>query len=119
MLFAGGCAPRKGVHLALDAWLQSSAPTRGTFTIAGGFIPGYAERLAAQLAHPSVKVVGHRNDLPDLMRNSDILILPSLEEGSALVTWKRAAAGVFCWFPTRPAPFAVMRKMRWFMRRAT
>jgi glycosyltransferase involved in cell wall biosynthesis len=93
VLFAGGCAPRKGLHNALDAWLQSSAHTEGTFLIAGGFIPGYAERLAKQLAHPSVKVLGHRNDIPELMRKSDILVLPSIEEGSALVTSEARGSG--------------------------
>lgn len=93
VLFAGGCAPRKGLHYALDAWLQSSAHKQGTFLIAGGFIPGYAERLAAQLAHPSVKVLGHRSDVPELMRKSDILVLPSIEEGSALVTSEARGSG--------------------------
>lgn len=93
VLFAGGCAPRKGLHYALDAWLQSSAHKHGTFLIAGGFIPGYAERLSAQLAHPSVKVLGHRNDIPELMRKSDILVLPSIEEGSALVTSEARGSG--------------------------
>ena len=37
------------------------------------------------LAHPSVKVLGHRNDVPELMRKSDILVLPSIEEGFGLV----------------------------------
>ena len=36
------------------------------------------------LAHPSVKVLGHRNDVPELMRKSDILVLPSIEEGFGL-----------------------------------
>ena len=93
ILFAGGCAPRKGLHYALDAWLQSSASKRGTFLIAGGFIPGYAERLSRQLADPSVKVLGHRNDLPELMRKSDALVLPSIEEGSALVTSEARGSG--------------------------
>jgi glycosyltransferase involved in cell wall biosynthesis len=92
-LFAGGCAPRKGLHYALDAWLQSSASKNGTFLIAGGFIPGYAEVLSKQLAHPRVKVLGHRNDLPELMRQSDVLILPSIEEGSALVTYEARGSG--------------------------
>jgi glycosyltransferase involved in cell wall biosynthesis len=93
VLFAGGCAPRKGLHYALEAWLQSSAHETGTFLIAGGFIPGYAERLSAQLAHPSVQVLGHRSDLPDLMRRSDVLVLPSIEEGSALVTSEARGCG--------------------------
>lgn len=93
VLFAGGCAPRKGLHYALDAWLQSQVHEEGTFLIAGAFVSGYAERLSAQLAHPTVKVLGHRNDLPDLMRNSDVLILPSIEEGSALVSSEARGCG--------------------------
>ncbi len=93
MLFVGGCAPRKGVHYALDAWLQSSARKDGTFLIAGEFIPGYAEILSRQLSDPSVKVLGHRNDVPDLMRKSDVLVLPTIEEGSALVTSEARGCG--------------------------
>jgi glycosyltransferase involved in cell wall biosynthesis len=45
------------------------------------------------LAHPSVKVLGHRDDVPELMRKSDILVLPTIEEGSALVTSEARASG--------------------------
>lgn len=93
VLFAGGCAPRKGLHFALDAWLQSAAHRVGSFFIAGAFIPGYAERLSTQLSHPSVKILGHRRDLPELMRTCDILVLPTIEEGSALVTYEARASG--------------------------
>lgn len=92
-LFAGGCAPRKGLHFALDAWLQSSASADGMFLIAGAFVPQYQEVLARQLAHPSVKMLGHRRDIPELMRKSDVLVLPSLEEGSALVTYEARGSG--------------------------
>jgi glycosyltransferase involved in cell wall biosynthesis len=92
-LFVGGCAPRKGLHYALDAWLQSSACQEGTFLIAGKFIPGYAELLSKQLSHPSVRVLQHRDDLPDLMRQSDVLVLPSIEEGSALATYEARGCG--------------------------
>ena len=85
MLLVGVCAVRKGVHFALDAWLRSPAHRNGTFLIAGEFLPAYREKLAAQLAHPSVHVLGHRNDVPELMRKSDILVLPSIEEGFGLV----------------------------------
>ncbi len=93
MLFVGGCAPRKGLHFALEAWLQSSASKNGTFKIAGGFIPGYAETLSSMLSHPSVQVLGHRKDVAELMRTSDILVLPSIEEGSALVTSEARGSG--------------------------
>jgi len=61
--------------------------------IAGGFVPGYAEKLASMLSHPSVHVLGHRTDVPELMRQSDILVLSSLEEGSALVTSEARGSG--------------------------
>jgi glycosyltransferase involved in cell wall biosynthesis len=93
MLFVGGCAPRKGVHYALDAWLRSSAHESGTFLIAGAFVPGYAEKLQTQLSHPSVQPLGHRNDVADLMRQSDVLVLPTIEEGSALVTSEARGSG--------------------------
>ncbi len=84
-LFVGVCAVRKGLHFALEAWLRSSASRTGTFRIAGEFLPQYEQKLAAMLAHPSVQVLGHRRDVPELMRSSDALMLPSIEEGSALV----------------------------------
>ena len=93
MLFVGGCAPRKGLHYALEAWLQSPASHDGTFSIAGGFVPGYAEKLSPFLSHPSVRVLGFRRDVPELMRSSDILVLPSIEEGSALVTSEARGSG--------------------------
>jgi len=93
MLFVGGCAPRKGVHFALEAWVKSSASQSGTFLIAGAFIPGYREKLAPLLAHPSVKILGHRTDIPELMQTSDVLVLSSIEEGSALVTSEARGSG--------------------------
>lgn len=93
VLFAGVCAVRKGLHFALDAWLKSPAHHEGVFLIAGGFIPGYAEKMAHNISHPSVRVLGYRNDLQELMRQSDIFVLPTLEEGSALVTYEARGSG--------------------------
>jgi glycosyltransferase involved in cell wall biosynthesis len=93
MLFVGVCAVRKGVHYALEAWLRSPASKDGTFLIAGEFLPAYKEKLAPMLSHPSVHVLGHRTDVPELMRKSDILILPSIEEGFGLVITEAMACG--------------------------
>jgi len=84
---------RKGVHYALEAWLRSPASQDGTFLIAGDFLPAYAQKLAPMLAHPSVRVLGHRNDVPELMRKSDILVLPSIEEGFGLVITEAMGSG--------------------------
>lgn len=109
MLFVGGCAVRKGVHYALEAWLRSSASKDGTFIIAGEFLPAYREKLAPMLAHLSVKVLGHRNDVPELMRKSDILVLPTIEEGSALVTSEARGSG--CVLVVSEAAGAICRHM--------
>ena len=93
MIFVGVCAVRKGLHYALEAWLRSPASKDGTFLIAGEFLPAYQEKLASMLAHPSVKVLGHRNDVPELMRKSDILVLPSIEEGIGLVITEAMGSG--------------------------
>jgi glycosyltransferase involved in cell wall biosynthesis len=92
-LFVGVCAVRKGLHFALEAWLRSPASQTGTFRIAGEFIPQYEAKLADMLAHPSVHVLGHRNDVPALMRDSDILMLPSIEEGFGLVCTEAIGSG--------------------------
>jgi glycosyltransferase involved in cell wall biosynthesis len=93
VLFVGGCAPRKGLHFALEAWMESPAHRNGTFSIAGEFVPGYAEKLSPMLSDPSVQVLGFRRDVPELMRKSDILVLPTIEEGSALVTSEARGSG--------------------------
>lgn len=93
MLFVGFNAVRKGVHFALEAWLKSPASRTGRFLIAGDFVPAYADKLRDMLSHPSVTVLGHRRDIPDLMRHSDIMVLPSVEEGFGLVCVEAMACG--------------------------
>jgi glycosyltransferase involved in cell wall biosynthesis len=93
MLFVGVCAVRKGLHFALEAWLKSPAHEEGEFLIAGEFLPSYENVLRPMLAHPSVKVLGHRRDVAELMRDSDILVLPSIEEGFGLVCTEAMGSG--------------------------
>ena len=93
VIFVGVCAVRKGLHFALEAWLNSGAQNTGQFLIAGGFIPAYEDKLKSMLSHPSVHALGHREDIPELMRNSDIMILPSIEEGFGLVCTEALGSG--------------------------
>jgi glycosyltransferase involved in cell wall biosynthesis len=92
-VFVGLCAVNKGLHFALEAWLNSGAEKTGQFLIAGEFIPGYREKLNAMLSHPSVRVLGQRDDVPELMRDSDVMILPSLAEGFGLVCAEAMGSG--------------------------
>jgi glycosyltransferase involved in cell wall biosynthesis len=92
-IFVGRCEPRKGLHIALRAWIDSGAADRGRFIICGSFEPGYREALADLLAHPSVEVQGYVPNPAALMRESDVFCFPSIEEGSALVTYEARACG--------------------------
>ena len=92
-VFVGACEPRKGLHYALKAWVESGAASTGCFVICGSFVPGYREALDRWLSHPSVEVVGFSDDPGELMRKSDILLFPTVEEGSALVTYEAQASG--------------------------
>jgi glycosyltransferase involved in cell wall biosynthesis len=93
MLSVGVQAIKKGLHYALEAWLKSPAHHNGNFLIAGELLPAYAEKLKTMLSHPSVHVLGHRNDVPDLMRKSDVLVLPTIEEGFGLVCVEALGSG--------------------------
>jgi glycosyltransferase involved in cell wall biosynthesis len=93
MLYAGLCSPRKGLHHALQAWLGSEASKTGRFLVCGEFAEPYRRHLEGMLSQPGVEVLGHRADLPDLMKQADLFILPSIEEGSALVTYEARGAG--------------------------
>jgi glycosyltransferase involved in cell wall biosynthesis len=92
-LFVGVDAVRKGLHLATEAWLASPASQNGTFLIAGDLTQEFKHRFAADLAHPSIVQLGHRHDVPQLMQSADILLMPSIEEGFALVCAEAIGAG--------------------------
>jgi glycosyltransferase involved in cell wall biosynthesis len=92
-LIVGVAAVRKGLHLALEAWLASPASKEGRFLVVGAILPAYEQKLGPLLSHSSVHVLGHREDVADLMRASDVLVLPSLEEGSALACSEALGSG--------------------------
>jgi glycosyltransferase involved in cell wall biosynthesis len=92
-LFVGVAAVRKGLHYALEAWLQSPVHRDGKFLIVGDFLPAYAKKLSPMLSDPSVHVLGHRSDVPALMRTSDVMVLPTIEEGFGLVCTEAMASG--------------------------
>ena len=93
-LFVGVDPVRKGLHLALEAWLSSPASKDGTFLIAGQLSAEFMQRYSAVLSHPSIIQLGHRHDVRQLMQGADVLLIPSIEEGFGLVCAE--AIGVGC-----------------------
>lgn len=93
MAFVGSGEPRKGLHYALDAWLDSEACRNGIFYICGPILGSYRRLLAEKLSHQSVRELGRVSNVSQIMQKSHALILPSIEEGSALVTYEARACG--------------------------
>jgi glycosyltransferase involved in cell wall biosynthesis len=93
LIFVGRCEPRKGLHYALEAWHRSGAADRGQFVICGQYVSGYREFLEPLLNHASVREMGFVADVEQTMSCADALVLPSIEEGSALVTYEARGAG--------------------------
>lgn len=92
-VFVGRCEPRKGLHYALQAWHDSRAADVGRFIICGAYVPGYRELLEPLLRHPSIEERGFVQQVDVVLREADVLVLPSIEEGSALVTYEARGAG--------------------------
>jgi glycosyltransferase involved in cell wall biosynthesis len=93
-LFAARCEPRKGLHYLLRAWHDSGLAAGGAkLVVLGEFIAGYREALASLLDDPSIECRGFVTDLAGAMRESEVFVLPSVEEGSALVTYAAQASG--------------------------
>jgi glycosyltransferase involved in cell wall biosynthesis len=92
-VFLGRVEPRKGLHTALDAWLASTASEHGKLLVFGAIDDEYRAVLAERLAHPSVELRGVTSAPMHELERADVLLLPSVEEGSALVTYEAQVAG--------------------------
>lgn len=90
----------KGFDVLLDAWpaVRAARPD-ARLVLAGGPVRGkerYAEALAARAAAlPGVRWLGPRDDVPDLLADLDLFVLPSTEpEPYGLVLVEALACGV-------------------------
>ena len=110
IVYVGDCHPLKGLHFALRAWVASQASKEGRFYICGRFMPEYRELLHDSLSHPSVEYLGFTSDAGKVMRRCEALVLPSLAEGSAIVTYEARACG--CVLLVSEATGAVCKHMK-------
>lgn len=104
--FVGRLEPRKGVHLALQAWQAAQLREGAKLMLCGATEPGYEAVLEPLLQLPGVELVGPLPDPATLMRSVDALVLPSLEEGSALVTYEARACGAALLVSDRSGAYA-------------
>jgi glycosyltransferase involved in cell wall biosynthesis len=92
VLFVGGCSLRKGV----PSLIASAKDLRGRarFRLVGDPNPTLFSRLGG--LPDNVVAVGHRTgqELAGEFRDADMFVLPSIEDGSALVTIEAMLAGL-------------------------
>lgn len=91
-LFVGQLGVRKGILTLLAAW--DRAGIDGELLLVGGEEPVIAPRLRPWRERRDVRFLGFRRDVPDLMRAASVFVFPTVEEGSALVTYEAMAAGL-------------------------
>lgn len=93
-IFVGRVGVRKGIHLVLNYW--DKANINGILKVIGQVEDYGQEIIEPFLNHPKIQFLQYTNDLKKLYREADFFILPSLEEGSPLVTYLALGAGLPC-----------------------
>ena len=97
LLSVARLAPQKGHAVLLRAFSQLAAgrPELRLALVGTGEGRMETEALAAELGlFGRVDFLGHREDVPDLLRAADLFVLPSLFEGLPLALLEAMAAGV-------------------------
>jgi glycosyltransferase involved in cell wall biosynthesis len=95
ILFVGGMSLRKGVQYLVQAYQKIKHPAK-SLTFVGSPSAGFIEALTARGLWPEDAIVlGHiqQAELKKVMSRSHVLVLPSLEEGLAMVMAQAMACG--------------------------
>jgi len=91
-LFVGEVGFRKGILYALKAW-QKADIDKGIFYVVGPILDEIRPFLREFEDDPTIKFTGFA-DAREYFPKADVFIFPSLEEGSALVTYEALAHGL-------------------------
>jgi glycosyltransferase involved in cell wall biosynthesis len=93
VVFAGQVSLRKGVPYLLEAW-RRLALADAELWIIGDVRPDFSALRTRWSGLANVRYVDHTHRLADLLRECDVFVLPSIEEGSARVTYEALACGL-------------------------
>lgn len=96
VLFLGQVGHRKGIAPLVAAW-RAADLERARLLIAGPVVDRHGAKTIGELPH-TARYLGPvtRPEADSLMRDTDVFVLPSLAEGSALVTYEAMGKGVLC-----------------------
>ena len=93
LLFIGRIGLRKGVHYLLEAWKKLRLP-KSELVLAGNIEPQFGRILEEYESLEGLILPGFVKNPVTLYANSSAFIFPSLEEGSALVTYEAMASAL-------------------------
>lgn len=92
VLMCGHLSERKGLHIALAAWRQAALPNAELWLV--GSIASEMRAEVARHASKGVVAKGLQKDVAPLMRQCNLNLLPSRNEGLAKVLIEGAACGL-------------------------
>jgi glycosyltransferase involved in cell wall biosynthesis len=93
VVFVGQVGLRKGVPYLLEAWKRLGWRNAELWLV-GRVLPEIKEVLKTYAELPGVRIVGFSGAPATAYQQADIFVLPSIEEGSALVTYEAMACGL-------------------------
>lgn len=88
--FIGGLVPQKGVDVLLEAFKAVKTEDATLVIVGDGLERGRLEAMAAG----NIQFLGRRKGIKNVLEKSDVLVLPSREEGFGLVLLEAMASGV-------------------------
>lgn len=91
VLFIGNLVPQKGVDTLISAFKKIDIDDLGLFIVGSG--PEGQRLKAMSNGLDNIKFLGMRNGLKEILTKSDVLVLPSREEGFGLVLLEAMALG--------------------------
>ncbi|SFS04087.1 Glycosyltransferase Family 4 [Granulicella pectinivorans] len=94
VLFVGGVALRKGIPYLLQSFAKLKHPGKRLRII--GSVPDWMRPVIARFPQDHVEILGAvpQSELTAIMSSSHVLVLPSIEEGLALVQGQALACGL-------------------------
>jgi glycosyltransferase involved in cell wall biosynthesis len=93
VLFVGQIGPRKGVGYLLEAW-QCLGWKDAQLNLLGSIEPQFRPILREYRHLSGLKLFNYVPDPLDFFHQADVFAFPSIEEGSALVTYEAMACGL-------------------------
>ncbi len=91
-IFVGSIGVRKGAHLLVKYWCESNI--KGKLKLVGNIDEEIKPILKPYLERDDIEHVPFVKDLRDIYKEADVFMLPTLEEGSPLVTYLALGAGL-------------------------